>query len=138
MPFVHPNDVIFQTANGTANMGTVADKTSIARFGLPNERYVLLFIRLHARDISGSASATTATVTVNVDSRNNLPYDCALYTIAGFGKSADQFLRIEPSEYTEWTFEVDDQLVLTWTNPDSGNLGWGVEVGIARASSVQA
>lgn len=46
-------------------------------------------------------------------------------------------LRIPAEESVDpspWTFQVGDTVRVRWTNPDSGNITWGLEVGLALAS----
>ena len=135
MPSVPPTSILFQADHGTGNMGLLSDDASKARFGLP-ERFVLVFVRVHFTDLTGSASATLNDLTVNVDSRLFSHYDAALFIVRSLGKNNDAFLRIDPDEYDKWVFEAGDVVVLTWTNPDPGNLSWGVEVGLVPAATV--
>jgi hypothetical protein len=40
----------------------------------------------------------------------------------------------EAFDPSAWTFQAGDKVWIKWTNPDSGNMTWGLEVGLALAS----
>lgn len=132
---IAPSNLILQSSSGVANMGTVTDKASLARFGL-DVRWVLAWLRIHFTDVSGTASSTLADVKLFVDSRLEKWHDTELWIIRNLGKATDAFMRIASDEYVDWTFEGGDQLVATWTNPDPDDLAWAIEAGVARAEVV--
>jgi len=56
-------------------------------------------------------------------------------TQAGTGQDVN--FRISADEISEpspWTFQPGDAVRIQWTNPDNGNMSWGLEVGLALAS----
>jgi len=60
-----------------------------------------------------------------------------LYTITKAGTNRDVNFRIPADESREpspWTFQAGDFVRIQWTNPDSGNMTWGLEVGFSVAS----
>ena len=64
-------------------------------------------------------------------------YDTRLFTVSLAGIDKDVNLRIAVDEMTEpsaWTFQAGDKLRAAWVNPDTGNMTWGLEVGLALAS----
>ena len=116
---------------GTGNMGSLTygedtDTNDAARFTICDCRFVPVFIRVH---FSGSGSGT-ADMVVNVDSHQGYHYDHALFTLKSVGIGTPVNFRIPHDERAEWLFDAGDELVLTWTNPDSPNITWGATVGL--------
>lgn len=138
-----PRKVIAYTAAGSADMGDVTDELSICRFALdaahyPQDvpssmwRFVPVFIR---GGFSGGTGSDT--LTLKVDHRSTLiRLDHTLCTVASVGTSSASILNIrwDMDEYPQWVLFYGDILVLEWTNPDSGTMTWGVEVGLADAT----
>ena len=115
--------VVTKTATGTGNIGHL--------FKL-DQKYRLVFIRCHF-----SGTAGTAPFTISVDSGNGSAYDARLFRITQAGTNKDVHLRIgggDTGDPSAWTFQALDSVRIDWTNPDSGNITWGVEVGLALAS----
>lgn len=115
--------VAIKTATGTADM----DQT----FKL-NQKFRLVFIRCHFSGTSGSAD-----LVISIDSANGSAYDTKLFTVTDAGTTKDVHLRIgaqDTGEPSAWTFQSGDSVRVQWTNPASGNITWGVEVGLAPAS----
>ena len=97
-----------------------------------DRKYRLVFIRCHF-----TGSAGTASFTISVDSGAGSAYDANLFTITAAGTNKDVHLRIgngDTGEPSAWTFQANDAVRIGWTNPDSGNITWGLEVGLAPAS----
>lgn len=97
-----------------------------------NGRFRLVFLRCH---FTGGAS--TASLAISVDSVNGSTYDTTLFTISQAGPGKDAHLRIgsgDTGEPAAWTFQDGDVVRVNWTNPDSGNITWGLELGLASAS----
>jgi hypothetical protein len=72
-----------------------------------------------------------------LDSGVAAAHDTRLFTIMQAGTGSDIHLRIGGSDADEpgaWTFQGDDVLRIEWTNPDSGTMTWGLEIGLALAS----
>lgn len=115
--------VVTRTATGTADI----DHT----FAL-DQKYRLIFIRCHFSGTSGAAD-----LLISVDSGNGSAYDTRLFTVTAAGTSKDVHLRVgsrDTGEPSAWTFQASDSIRLQWTNPDSGNITWGLEIGLAPAS----
>lgn len=115
--------VVTQTATGTGNIN--------ATFGL-DQRYRLVFVRCHFGGTVG-----TAPLSIAVDSDSGAVHDTTLFTVSLAGTNKDVNLRLggdEASEPAAWTFQSADRVRIQWTNPDSGNITWGLEVGLALAS----
>lgn len=115
--------VVTKAATGSANIDQV--------FSL-ERKYRLVFVRCHFAGSSG-----TAALTISVDSASGSAYDALLFTVTRAGTNKDVHLRIgegDTGEPSAWTFQANDALRIQWTNPDSGNITWGVEVGLALAS----
>lgn len=126
-----PNQVVVIHDSGDGNMGDVTDEISKARFWLATERFVLVFIRAH---FQGTGSGT-ADLAIRVDSRLGAQHDATLITILARGKTADMNYRVERDEYEKWVFQRGDIITPEWTNPDSPNVQWGLEVGLADAEA---
>lgn len=118
-----PLAVITKTASGSGDLEEA--------FSL-DHAFRLVFVRCHF-----SGSAGTAPMVLSVDSGHGSAYDARLFTVAKAGVDADVHLRIGPMDNTEpsaWTFQAGDALLIQWSNPDSGNITWGLEVGLAVTS----
>jgi hypothetical protein len=127
-----PKQIITQAASGAGNMGDVTDETSTARFSLKDRPYVLSWMRIH---FGGTGSGATADVVIKVDSRLGQAHDAVLYIVDDIATAADDdgFVRIERDEYEKWVFQDGDVIVVEWTNPDTDNLTWAIEAGLAYA-----
>lgn len=115
--------VLTKTGTGSADI----DQT----FAL-DRKYRLVFIRCHFAGTPG-----TTPFTLSVDSGSGSAYDARLFTITQAGVDKDVHLRIgggDTDDPSAWTFQATDSVRIQWTNPDSGNITWGLEVGLALAS----
>ena len=115
--------VVSKTATGSGDI----DET----FEL-DERFRLVFVRCHFVGTAG-----TDAFAISLDSTAGPSYDALLFTVSQAGTSTDVNLRIEPTgagEPSPWTLQAGDKVRVQWTNPDSGNITWGLEVGPALAS----
>ena len=114
--------VMRKTATGTGDIDHA--------FGL-DSRFRLVFVRCHFTGAAGAGA-----LSLHVDSGAGSAYDARLFTIIQAGTNKDVHLRIAEGDVLEpsaWTFQADDALRITWTNPDTGNITWGLEVGLAPA-----
>lgn len=112
-----------QTASGS---GDIDQAFSLA------EKFRLVFVRCHYAGTLG-----TADLTLLLDSAGGSAFDVKLFTVTAAGVGKDVHLRIggdDAGEPSAWTFQPGDQLRVQWTNPDPGNITWGLEVGLALAS----
>lgn len=132
---VDPFRTIVQRDSGTSDMGTLSASapTEVARFRLIEQPFCLSWLRVHFTVITGSGG--TATLAVNLDSGTGVRHDTELLQITGAGKDNDVNLRIADEELKDWVFQRGDAIVLTWTNPDDGNVAWGAEVGLLDATA---
>lgn len=111
-------------ATGTGNLNLTVGPSSPATKSLK-----LVYIRIHF-----SGGAGTATVTLSVDHASGSAYDTILATIAARGStgSADCFYPVpaadnqDPSPYL---VPAGSAFLVSWTNPDPGNMTYGAEVG---------
>lgn len=95
-------------------------------------RFRLVFIRCHF-----SGTSATAAFSIAIDSLAGSAYDATLFTVSLAGLNKDVHLRIgsgDTGEPAAWTFQSGDSIRIKWTNPDSGNITWGLEVGLTPAS----
>ncbi len=118
-----PMFVVCSTATGTGDINNL--------FKL-DRSFRLVFIRCHYTGTSGKAM-----MTISLSSASGTAYDSLLYTLMRVGNGEDVNFRITSEESqppSPWTFQAGDQLRIQWTNPDTGNITWGLEVGLAIAS----
>jgi hypothetical protein len=114
------------TANAATGSGNIDATFSLDR------RFRLVFVRCHFAGGTG-----TAAFTISMDSTRGSAYDAKLFTITQAGVNKDVNLRIGGDDAVDpsaWTFQPGDKVWIKWTNPDSGNMAWGLEVGLALAS----
>ena len=97
-------------------------------------RHTLLGVRVHFFDFN-SGSSDKANVTVSIDSAQGASFDRVIWTAdavdtTGHGLGDDVNVRVPDDEVAAgtWTFNALDRIRVSWTNPDSGNIGWGLEV----------
>jgi len=115
--------VVTQTATGTGNINHT--------FGL-DRKFRLVFVRCHF-----AGGVGTASFKLSNDSANGSAYDTRLFTISQAGVNKDVNLRIgggDADDPSAWTFQSADALRIEWANPDSGDMTWGLEVGLAMAA----
>jgi len=115
--------VVVANATGSGNMDEL--------FKL-DQSFRLVLLRCHYNGTSG-----TNPLHLSVDSAAGSAYDARLFTVSQAGIDKDVNLRMEADEIAEpsaWTFQAGDRLRVEWVNPDSGNITWGLEVGLAPAS----
>lgn len=116
--------VVTKTGTGTGNI----DQT----FSL-DQQFRLVFLRCH---FSGNTGRSP--MTLSLASASGSAYDTRLFTITRAGTNRDVNFRIsahESQEPSPWSFRASDGVRIQWTNPDSGNITWGLEVGLSLASS---
>ena len=114
------------TAKAATGSGNIDATFSLDR------RFCLVFVRCHFAGGTG-----TAAFTISVDSTRGSAYDAKLFTITQAGVNKDVNLRIGGNDAVDpsaWTFQPGDKVWIQWTDPDSGNMTWGLEVGLALAS----
>ena len=114
---------VVQRATGSANIDEV--------FSLDG-RFRLVFVRCHFAGGSGSAA-----LSISLDSVEGAAYDTRLFTMTQAGVDHDVQLRIAADELAEpsaWVFQPADAIRVQWANPDSGQMTWGLEVGLVLAS----
>jgi len=114
--------VIARTAEGGGNI----DQT----FAL-NLHFRLVYVRGHFVGGAGRAD-----LRISVDSAQGSAFDAHLFTVRVVGTGADVHLRLSADESappSAWAFQPGDAVRIEWTNPDSGNMTWGLEVGLAPA-----
>lgn len=115
--------VVTRTASGTGNIN---ESFSLDR------KFRLVFIRCHF-----SGGTGTAAFRISVDSAAGAAFDARLFTIMQAGTNRDAHVRIDGGAVVDpspWTFQPNDAVRIEWTNPDSGSMSWGLEVGLSLAS----
>jgi hypothetical protein len=116
------NRVIAGRATGT---GDIDESFSL------NLGFRLVYVRCHFEGGSG-----VMPLKISLDSAQGSAYDATLYTAGNAGVGADVNYRVAGPQLdrpSSWTFQPDDAVRITWTNPDPGNMTWGLEVGLAPA-----
>lgn len=89
----------------------------------------LAFVRVHFARLAGSGT-DVANLVLSVLGARGAVYDTVLHTRQSVGVAADVNLRIAPEERDCWIFDDEDLLLLSWGNPDVGELTWGITVGV--------
>lgn len=135
-----PANVQVYPDSGTGDMGDLLYPTvsnEKARFWIRHQDFALAFIHVHFAGTSNSL----ANMGIQVDSGRGEDHDTRLHTVRNRGIDADGISvdvnwRVPIWEQRDWMFSYNpedgakDVVVLTWTNPDSGNISWGAEVGL--------
>lgn len=134
----HPNQIVTQTATGQGDMGDVTSQLSVARFGLADVPFALCFVRGRFVTLSGSGDNATLSLKLDHVEQNGI-YDFLLKSwdtmgTSGTGFKADLNFRLAADELYLWSYPRDSILVFEWTNPDSGNIRWALELGLVDAS----
>lgn len=82
--------------------------------------------------MSAPALPVFSNLTIDLDSLAGDEYDVLLYTVnqRGYGRDCNLILASdELQDPSPWTFNVNDALIVSWSNLDE--IRWGLEVGIA-------
>lgn len=99
----------------------------------PEGRHALAYYRVHFTDL-GSASTETANLVVSVDSKPHQttsgPFDATLFTDRDLGIGTDGGEAIDEDEMHRWLVNSGWGHHFAWTNPDPGNIAWGLEAGL--------
>lgn len=139
---INPDDVIVLRDGGTANMGDVDGEPVVdaaayarARFILePASRMAIVKVDIH---FSGSGTGV-ADCLMKRDSIHGTFYDGILYKFNSVGiivatsVPVDPVLRIAEDQLIHYIVEDGDHIVFEWTNPDTGNINWGIELSVVR------
>lgn len=129
---IDPNKVLIFEA---ADSGNIAE-TFPPAFARPFGRFLVVFARIHFSDIKDGALATEVlkklTARVNGDPEQSTagPCDTELWDFGKVGFGVDLSMAIAPDEVARWTIRRDFGVRFDWTNPQSGDIGWGLEVGL--------
>ena len=116
------DSVYIQRAAGTGHL----DQS----FG-PASPFRLVHVRCHF-----VGTSLTGPFILSVDSAAGAAYATRLFTLTQAGPDCDVHFRCladETQAPAAWAFAAGDQLRLQWTNPDPGQITWGVEVAFAAA-----
>jgi hypothetical protein len=97
----------------------------------PGGRFAVVFVRCHFRRLSGTGT-DTASFTMDLDSDLGTAFDVQLLAglTAGVGTDINRRFTIETLD--NWIFADRDALTFNWTNPDPGEVEWGLTIGIRR------
>lgn len=137
---IDPNQIVRMARSGTGHMGDVTDEGSVCRFGLPNVRFLPVYIRGRFVTLAGGRDGA-ATLSIRVDHRDiSGIQDHTLQTLENTGTGTDKKpnlnLRYVADELYTWILDAPELLVLEWTNPYPGEIRWGIEVGLINAAFV--
>lgn len=97
----------------------------------PGFQFVVRFIRCHFVRLSGSGTSV-ANFTVTLDSDFGATFDNLLETFASAGVGADLRANFANETIEAWAFWDGDGLTFNWTNPDPGEISWGLTVGLQQ------
>ena len=113
-------------------MATAGDLGTLPRAGL-SVPWFLVFVRVHYSGGSG-----TAALALSIDGREptQAEQNVTLYPTGARGTGTDFNFVVPETEYAAWSFTPDEQLILTWSNPDAGNMVWAATIGVAPESAI--
>jgi len=134
--YIDPRLIESHVSTGLGNMGDSTDVNSRCRWRIPGAIYVPVFLR--AQFTSGTGSATLSIRRDMTADDTNL-YDFVIKQVltAGTDGKANVYLSYLADELATFPFFPGDDLVLEWTNPDSGTMRWAVEVGLYDAANLR-
>ena len=123
---IEPRAIVWVRYSGHGNLDLTCEPPFAGR-------WCPAHIRIHFRDITGSTGANdAATLVAYLDSDAGVAWDVQVIEPVSAGLNQDVFLRWKTQEeIAGYTFDSADRLRFAWTNPDAGNLGWGLEIGFA-------
>jgi hypothetical protein len=129
----HWKDLVRLRSAGTGNMTGSDDVSTVGRFGIRDEAWSLVYVRVHFEGGSGTASVT---VTVRDRDSDIDDYDSTLIVFTGRGTGTDINFPVPDCQLDrgQWSFDRTQELVFAWTNPQAGTMRWGIEVGLIPAS----
>ena len=132
---VDPNKLVIRYDGGSGNMADLvfgAPTNTEGRFSIPGgESFAVVYIRLHF-----ASGSNTADVALHVDSHQESQFDTKLWKWQARGTGTDLNFRVPEDQIVHFTFQAGDEMVLTWTNPDSGTMVWGAEVALIRTADL--
>ncbi len=117
--------------SGDADMGVLSDEGNrTGRFIIPEDDLALLYVR--AEFAGGTGTANLAMYLDRQATREINKKSTILFTWLAVGDTKQVHTRVTRDEREAWSFLKGDELVFVWTNPDSGNLTWFLEIGLVR------
>ena len=128
MPIYAPDILPYIYATGNGDIAHTFQKGN-------NRPFVLSTLEVHF--VGGTG---TADLTISRDSEHGSAYDTSMITVEGAGTTGDDVaLFVTDNEiYRRYLFDVYsgsvDTLRIDWTNPDAGNMVWGIVLGLAYAT----
>lgn len=150
-----PDELIVLAASGSGDMGDVLDENSRARFSLwhaskagvlpvdVDPASIVVIATVRASFVADTGAGGKADCILKVDSQFGEDHDHTLFTwpdrgVTAVGSKPSINFRTPADELFAWYAAgqplanvFGDQFVFEWTNPDSGNLRWSLEVGLA-------
>ncbi len=129
---IDPDRVVIFEANGTGNI----DEVFPPKATRPWERFTLAFLRIHFRDeTNGSLTADVAAeLTLYMDSHPELSgegmYDVTAMEFGKVGFGQDVHANPPPEEMGRYIVRRGFAMRINWSNPQSGNIGYGIEIGL--------
>ncbi len=127
---IDPSTIVKLRDTGTGDMATLADRNPAPRFTMDRQFVLMGFL---AWAFGGTGNATL-TLHQKIPSRPDGVYDRIRRTWVTFGAtSGDAFVtgRTDATDDRNWILGPGELWVPVWTNPDSGNMTWVLEVQLA-------
>lgn len=120
--------------NGSADMATLADEADrTARFIIGEDDLALLYVR--GEFAGGTGTADMVLYLDRQATRETLKKTTLLFTWKEVGTVKQVHTRVPVEVREAWSFMRGDELVFVWTNPDSSNMTWTLEVGLVRPNA---
>lgn len=135
MIYARPRDVIRIPFEGTANMATAGSLSTVPRVAWPNGLWCLAFVRVH---FSSGTGAADCTLSRDTRGEQGSSHNADLFVFRDRGTGVDINFIVLPEEYAAWTFDRDEELILRWTNPNSGTMRWAALIGIVPEDKIVA
>ena len=127
---IDPRTVVRIYDGDTASMGESDDHTSKGRIVHP-DGFFLVRILIHFNGGTGTAAMTLARQEYPAQSLRTFTLD----TTSAIGTGTDLDYRVTDEHREFWWFSPTDTLMLTWANPDAGNMLWSMCAEIVPGSA---
>lgn len=127
---------------GTSHMGSLtpeSDGNHAARFKVTEGDMALSSLFVHFASVPEASGTGVAELVIRLDSALGDAYDMTLWTFAELkGVGADVNFRVPRDQLDHFYVNKGDSIVLTQTNPDDGNIKWGVALAFTRRERTDA
>lgn len=125
-----PKDILFWNEFGNANLDKTLDPWRVLG---RHVQWFPVFFRMHFINQGSVIATPTADLTIGITAEPGLnsatPLDTRLKTEPSVGLNSDLNRCLGEWEVRHWVLRPGCGLRFQWTHPDTGLIGWGIEVG---------